>query len=334
MPKDGADGLHNVHDAHPHLTPADTWKSLFDDKSDSSVDSSLISPYFKPSKSPSHKEMLRILRENPADTVTIVAIGPLTNVALAASEDPETFLKVKELLVMGGAVHCEGNCTPVAEFNCYADSVAAARVYALTSLAPASTMPPIPDKMSTLGPYPAGLSRQLKLKLFPLDITTPHGIGKSYFTKNIKPYIDSGSPLAQWTSHFVQGAFDKIDDTISGAPEPDLSLHDPLTIWYAMTSGDKAWEVPPKPEDIRVETSGQWTRGMHVIDRRSKKKPAELAASVSEDITKDPAVLSVDDAPGDDDAWLSVIKGNRIQRITGSPGADIFKDVLMKQVFA
>ncbi|KAF4124023.1 Inosine-uridine nucleoside N-ribohydrolase [Geosmithia morbida] len=335
----GADGLHNVHSVHPHLSPGDeTWKTLFDSSSNDPADVSSPSPYFTPSKVPSHKEILRILRENPVDTVTLVAVGPLTNMALAAAEDPETFVKAKELLVMGGAVHVQGNCTPVAEFNCYADSVAAARVYALTSFVPEATMPPASSTAeSSLGPYPANLSRQLKLTLFPLDITTPHSISKEYFTGKIQPYIDAGSPLATWTSHFIQGAFKKIEDIIDPDikdPDLSLSLHDPLTVWYALSSPTSdAWKVPETPEDIRVETTGQWTHGMHIIDKRGKKKPAAAAAAASKDPKTDPAVLAVDDVPGDDYAWLSVRKGNRINRLIASPGADIFKEVWMEKVF-
>jgi len=347
----GIDGLGGVHDSHPHLSPDDVWKTLFQPpKQDSgSVDTAQLdtpSTSFTPSHVAAHKEILRLLRENPRDTITIIAIGPLTNLALAAAEDPETFLKVKEVVVMGGAIDVEGNVTPVAEFNTYADAIATARVFALTSPTPASTMPPPPPKMSTIPAYPAQLSRPLKLTLFPLDITTPHLLTQSFFDSKIMPLIQAGSPLAEWTSVFMGKTFEKIDSLAHGQTDPGLSLHDPLCVWYMLTRSAPSWMPAPKgPEDIRVETTGQWTRGMHVIDRRNRKKPGESNVGMQ---IKSPGAVEIlnpmdnltvdttgegDEVPGDTMGWLNVKKGNRVTRIVGTPGEDAFGAYLMERIF-
>lgn len=49
--------------------------------------------HFVPSPRDAHLEILKVLREEPVDAVTIVAVGPLTNIAMAATEEPETFSK-------------------------------------------------------------------------------------------------------------------------------------------------------------------------------------------------------------------------------------------------
>ncbi|KAK7536025.1 Inosine/uridine-preferring nucleoside hydrolase domain-containing protein [Phyllosticta citribraziliensis] len=348
----GVDGLGGIHSSHPHLSPEETWKDLFasalsstdQETREAAQEAHQPNALFTPSNRRAHHEILRVLKENEPNTISIVAIGPLTNLALAAAEDPETFLRVKEVIVMGGAIKEMGNVTPVAEFNVYADSVAAARVFALTSPTPATTMPPPappnPSAASSqphpkhLGPYPQSLSRTLKLVLFPLDITETHALTSGQFTALTSPLLStssSPSPLATWVTVFVNSTFAKIN-SLAAAPPADaaavaLALHDPLTVWYALSPQHAGWkaattilEGKPVPwQDIRVETAGQWTRGMCVVDERplARRTDGPLDAEV----------------PGDAGNWLSEVAGNRVTRMVGSPGPERFGSVLLGRIF-
>ncbi len=62
-----------------------------------------------------------------AGSVTLVATGPLTNVALLLARHPEPAARLERIVFMGGAIG-EGNITPAAEFNIWADPEAAQRV--------------------------------------------------------------------------------------------------------------------------------------------------------------------------------------------------------------
>ncbi len=61
--------------------------------------------------------------------ITLVAIGPLSNVALALRREPKIIPAIKEIISMGGAIRHPGNTTPLAEFNVYVDPHAAHIVY-------------------------------------------------------------------------------------------------------------------------------------------------------------------------------------------------------------
>jgi inosine-uridine nucleoside N-ribohydrolase len=63
------------------------------------------------------------------EPVTLVAVGPLTNVALLLARHPRAAAKIERIVLMGGAI-AEGNVTPAAEFNIWVDPEAAARVFA------------------------------------------------------------------------------------------------------------------------------------------------------------------------------------------------------------
>lgn len=77
---------------------------------------------------PSEKVICDEIRAAP-DEVTIVALGPLTNVARAFKRDPELPSLVHRVVMMGGTVAGPGNITPAAEFNIYCDPESARAVF-------------------------------------------------------------------------------------------------------------------------------------------------------------------------------------------------------------
>ncbi len=70
------------------------------------------------------------VKANPNE-ITILAIGPLTNIALAARRNPEIVPLIKQIIYMGGAIDVAGNTTKFAEFNWWFDPEAAQEVVRL-----------------------------------------------------------------------------------------------------------------------------------------------------------------------------------------------------------
>ena len=73
--------------------------------------------------------LLSTLQTRPGE-VTLVATGPLTNLAQAETRVPGVLRQARQVVIMGGAVRVPGNITPTAEFNFYADPHAARQVIA------------------------------------------------------------------------------------------------------------------------------------------------------------------------------------------------------------
>jgi purine nucleosidase len=69
------------------------------------------------------------LAEQFAGELTVVCIGPLTNIAMAAVKDPRFVTNVKALYIMGGSNNARGNITAAAEYNFYVDPEAAKTVF-------------------------------------------------------------------------------------------------------------------------------------------------------------------------------------------------------------
>jgi len=77
---------------------------------------------------PAYELFAEMARQYPNE-VTLIATGPLTNLALGLQRDEEGMRRLKEVVIMGGAVRTGGNMTPDAEFNLFVDPLAARRVF-------------------------------------------------------------------------------------------------------------------------------------------------------------------------------------------------------------
>src|SRR6202453_1229039 len=85
----------------------------------------------RPKRRPEREDALdaieRLSHEKPG--LTLVTLGPLTNIALALKRDPKLAERIGRCVVMGGAPCCEGNVTPAAEYNIWVDPEAARAVF-------------------------------------------------------------------------------------------------------------------------------------------------------------------------------------------------------------
>ena len=167
------------------------------------------------------------LRKEPSGTVTLVPLGPLTNIATAFEKAPDIVEKVQQIVLMGGAYFEVGNITPAAEFNIYVDPEAADIVF----------------------------KSGARIVVMPLDVT--------HKALTTAPRVDAfraigntaGRMVAAWTDFFER--FDKEKYGSEGAP-----LHDPCTIaWLLQPDLFSGREI-----NVEIETQSELTLGMTVAD--------------------------------------------------------------------
>ncbi len=88
--------------------------------------------YPAPSLQETDEDFIEVLNNHinqNLDEVTLVTLGPLTNVANFIKKYPESFLRLKNIVIMGGASNTVGNVTPAAEYNIWCDPEAADIVF-------------------------------------------------------------------------------------------------------------------------------------------------------------------------------------------------------------
>ncbi len=197
--------------------------------------------------------------------VTIVATGPLTNVALALRAAPDLAGRIAGISIMGGGSF--GNRTPVAEFNIWADPEAAAIVFdtaAAGELGGPLTM--------------AGLDVTHRFQATPGRIAAVDAIG-GLLARTL-------ADLLRFFSSAYEGRHDP--GTMAGA-----AMHDPLAV-LALTH-PHLFTVAER--HVTVETAwGASTRGMTVIDERTLVERAAPNARVLVDVDADGAFAVLVDA--------------------------------------
>ena len=198
------------------------------------------------------------LLEAAAEDVWIVAIGPLTNLALALERDPTWTKRIAGIAIMGGSADV-GNATPVAEFNIYADPEAAARVFE-----------------SGVEVVMCGLNLTHQFR-------TNEGIAERLRA--------SAAPTARFAAQVCDDIHARMESLIGSR---DAALHDPCTV-LAVTHPEL---IRTEPRAVAVEVDGTLTRGMTVVDQRVTRRRNQPNARVAYGIDAEAAMALVLEALG------------------------------------
>jgi inosine-uridine nucleoside N-ribohydrolase len=182
---------------------------------------------------------------NAPGEITLVPIGPLTNIALALRHEPRIAERVREVVIMGGAVRVPGNVTPGAEFNIYVDPHAAHAV------------------------FHAGWP----LRLVSLDATMQVAMTR----EQIEELAQHGSKVATAIKQMTTFYF----DVFAAQYGHDFHMHDPLCLAAVFQPDLITWQ----PAYVDVELAGTLTLGQTVayIHRSDMPGPSNMQVSLGAD---------------------------------------------------
>jgi inosine-uridine nucleoside N-ribohydrolase len=175
--------------------------------------------------------------------LTIIAIGPLTNLALAWKKNPRIMRKVGRIVTMGGAIRVAGNTGPVAEFNYFVDPDAAHIV----------------------------LNSGLPVTVIPLDVTHQVVVMRKEMEYRAKRRASRAAiAILKFTESYMK--YHLATQGFNGG-----YLHDPMAIGVAIDPS----LVKTRRVHVDVESKGAFTRGMTVTDLQEHRGSSRTTVDVA-----------------------------------------------------
>ena len=171
--------------------------------------------------------VIETLTSEPAGTVTLCTLGPLTNIALALNRAPDIASRIERIVMMGGGYFEQGNTTPSAEFNIYVDPHAADVVF----------------------------RSEIPITMIPLDVTH-----QALTTKQRVAAIRAiGTWVGEATAQMLE-FFERFDENKYGTDGGPL--HDPCVIAWLL---DQTL-FSGRDCHVAIETHSELTMGATVVD--------------------------------------------------------------------
>lgn len=195
---------------------------------------------------PAPDRILAVLKES-AEPVTVVAMGPLTNLARALAKDPGAVAKIREVVAMGGAIDGPGNVDKpyvgirngVAEWNCYIDPHAADTV----------------------------LKSGVKLRLIPVEATKTLPVTPEFRDRVRAAKRDQTSELLlsllESVSEGIEGGWFHFWDTMAAvaAVHPEVMGNHEVTIAVDLNEGPTLGQTKAADEGVSVRVCEEFNRG-------------------------------------------------------------------------
>jgi purine nucleosidase len=175
------------------------------------------------------EQLIGLARRSPGE-LTVLAVGPLTNLAIALMLEPALPELVSDVVIMGGALDHPGNVTSHAEANIWHDPEAAELV----------------------------LAAHWPVTLVPLDVTHPTALGTEWLER-LAALDSPAARLADAVLAFYTEVYSPVLES------PGCVVHDALAAMLAVDPGLAEYQARP----VRVELRGEQTRGATLWDRRS-----------------------------------------------------------------